>query len=95
MWDCPCLGREKDQVDASARNNDEALSTAYEEGWFRPCLYCDTMTANCVSYIVLIRNDYDQFTVHLCKRCRRVPDPFALKYTHEYDAHTIVRVVTL
>ncbi len=39
--------------------------------WWYRCIVCTCRTTNEVCYIVLLRNDTDQFTVPMCSLCRR------------------------
>lgn len=39
--------------------------------WWDHCIVCSCMTANEVSYLLLLRRDVDQFTVPMCSRCRK------------------------
>ena len=39
-------------------------------GWFHPCIKCGILTSNELSYMILIRRDYEQITVNCCRVCR-------------------------
>ncbi len=39
--------------------------------WWHSCIVCGMITANEISYLILLRNDTDQFTVSMCARCRK------------------------
>lgn len=39
--------------------------------WWHTCIVCGMITANEISYLILLRNDTDQFTVSMCTRCRK------------------------
>ena len=40
------------------------------DGWFFPCTMCNATTSSQMSFIIFNRNDYQQITKYLCKRCK-------------------------
>jgi hypothetical protein len=87
MWPCGCLFRKTDELDKNTHHTNV--------GWFYPCLICDMKTSNMVSYLVLIRSDYDMFSVPMCNRCKQKDDVFNTINDIRYNVHRSIRISTL
>ena len=73
---------------------DTTYSLKHFPGWFFPCIRCSIRTSNEISYIILIRNDYEQVTVTCCRHCRNKLYNKVLTDINEihFTPHKIVRI---
>lgn len=59
MW-C-CFGR--DDADEVRQK------TLHDYGWFFNCYYCRQMTSHSMTFLLMLRHDYDQVTLPVCRAC--------------------------
>ena len=76
---------------------DTTYSLKHFPGWFFPCIRCSIRTSNEISYIILIRNDYEQVTVTCCRHCRNKLYNKVFTDINEihFTPHKIVRIAKL
>ena len=69
LWGCRLLCRNSRTPDSLTSYSPKKY-LKLDVGWFHPCIKCGILTSNELSYMILIRRDYEQITVNCCRVCR-------------------------
>ena len=69
LWGCKRLCRNSRTPDSLTTYSPKKY-LKLDVGWFHPCIKCGILTSNELSYMILIRRDYEQITINCCRVCR-------------------------
>ena len=80
LWGCRRLCRNSRTPDSLTIYSPKKY-LKLDVGWFHPCIQCGILTSNELSYMILIRRNYEQITINCCRVCRNI-----LHHTRSYES---------
>ena len=97
LWGCRRLCRNSVKPDFLTTYSPKKY-LKLDVGWFHPCIQCGILTSNELSYMILIRRDYEQITINCCRVCRRSKLSnkwiYSINEIH-FTPHKIIRIARL
>lgn len=97
LWGCRRLCRNSIKPDSLTIYSPQKYLKVEDVGWFHSCIQCGILTSNELSYMILIRRDYEQITINCCRVCR---NKLSNKWIHSineirFTPHKIIRIARL
>ena len=96
LWGCRLLCRNSRTPDSLTTYSPKKY-LKLDVGWFHPCIQCGILTSNELSYMILIRRDYEQITINCCRVCRNKLSNrwiYSINEIH-FTPHKIIRIARL